>query len=64
MLPGKGKDNHVLNNCLHEILNCAVHQDAAALLYKVLLSLLFPSAQKQFSEEETWKTTCNEKKHS
>lgn len=62
VLPRKGKNNHVLNKCLHEILDCTVHSDTTALLYKVLLSLLFPSVRKQFSEEETWKTTCSEKK--
>lgn len=45
VLPGKGKNNHVLNKCLHEILDCTVHSDTTALLYKVLLSLLFPSVK-------------------
>lgn len=40
MLPGKGTNNHVLNK------TCTVHQGTAALFYKVLLSLLFPSVQK------------------
>ncbi len=55
MLPGKETNNHEL------IRNCTVHQDTAALSYKVLLSLLFPPGQKQLSEEETWKTSCGSK---
>lgn len=34
MLPGKAENNHVLNNCLQELLNCTLHQDITALLYK------------------------------
>lgn len=58
VLPGKGKNNHVFNKCLHEILDCTVHPDTTALSYKVLLSLLFPLVWKRISEAETWKTTC------
>lgn len=31
----------------------------AAVFYKVLLSVLFPTEWKQSSEEGTWKTTCS-----
>lgn len=62
VLPGEGKNSHMFKNCLHEILDCIVRPDTTALLYKVLLSLLFSSVWKQSSEEETWKTSCSEKK--
>lgn len=41
----------------HNIGAFIVHPAGACLFYKVLLSVLFPSEWKQFSEEGTWKTS-------